>query len=69
MKSTPEAPIQKSFVGTIGSFLTADSRLIRFGLGQLTAGIHEVRVDFPATGESVVLNDVEVNQVLEVVEP
>jgi hypothetical protein len=69
VKSTPEAPIQKSFVGTIGSFLTADSRLIRFGLGQLTAGIHEVRVDFPATGESVVLNDVEANQVLEVVEP
>lgn len=69
VKVTPEAPVRKSFVGTIGSFLTADSRLIRFGLGQLAAPIHEVRIDFPATGKSVVVNDVDANQILEVVEP
>jgi hypothetical protein len=66
---TPTSPVQKSFVGTIGSFLTADSRLVRFGLGQVTGLVHEVRVDFPATGKSVVLNDVEPNMVVEIEEP
>ena len=69
VKATPESSVRKSFVGTIGSFLTADSRLIHFGLGQLTAPIHEVRVDFPASGKSVVLNDVDANEILEVKEP
>jgi len=69
LKATPTSPVRKSFVGTIGSFLTADSRLIRFGLDVLAAPIHEVRVDFPATGKFVVLNDVDANRVLEVVEP
>lgn len=69
VKATPEAVVQKSFVGTIGSFLTADSRIMRFGLGRLVSPLHEVRVDFPASGKYVLLNDVEPNQVLDVVEP
>jgi enediyne biosynthesis protein E4 len=69
VKVTPTSPVQKSFVGTIGSFLTADSRFVRFGLGQVTGLVHEVRVDFPATGKSVVLNDVEPNMVVDVEEP
>jgi hypothetical protein len=38
-------------------------------LGQVTGLVHEVRVDFPATGKSVVLNDVEPNMVVDVEEP
>lgn len=65
----PEGPVQKALVGTVGSFLTADSRLAHFGLGQLPQKIHQVIVDFPASKKQVVLSDVEPNQVLEVVEP
>lgn len=64
-----EGPIQKALVGTTGSFLTADSRLVHFGLGQLHDEIHEVVVDFPATKRQVVLNDVKPNEVLEILEP
>jgi hypothetical protein len=64
-----EGPIQKALVGTTGSFLTADSRLVHFGLGQLHDKIHEVVVDFPATKRQVVLNDVKPNEVLEILEP
>lgn len=67
--TVPDGPIQKALVGTTGSFLTADSRLVHFGFGQLKDKIHEVIVDFPATKKQVVLNDVDANQVLEVTEP
>ena len=67
--AVPDGAIQKALVGTTGSFLTADSRLVHFGFGQLKDKIHEVVVDFPATKKQVVLNDVDANQVLEVTEP
>mgnify|MGYP006269272027 CR=1 FL=1 len=69
VRAVAEGPIQKAFVGTTGSFLTADSRLVHFGLGQLHERIAEVTVDFPATKKKVVLNDVDANQILQVVEP
>jgi hypothetical protein len=61
--------IQKGIVGTIGSFLTQDSRLMRFGFGNLQANIAEVTVEFPASGRRVTLTDVEPNQLLVVAEP
>jgi hypothetical protein len=62
-------PIQKGIVGTIGSFLTQDSRLMRFGFGNLQANIAEVTVEFPASGRRVTLTDVKPNQLLVVEEP
>jgi enediyne biosynthesis protein E4 len=67
--ATPDGPIQKALVGTTGSFLTADSRLVHFGLGALKDKVHEVTVDFPASKKRVVLSDVDADQILEIAEP
>ena len=58
--------VLKAFVGTTGSFLTQDGATKHFGLNNLKGKIWSVKVDFPATKQSVVLNNVKPNQVLTV---
>ena len=69
VRGAADGPLQKAVVGTTGSFLTQDSRLVRFGLGNLDGEIAEVTVDFPASGRQVRLENVEPNRVLTVEEP
>ena len=69
VRATEEGPIQKGIVGTVGSFLTQDSRTMRFGFGRLDAPLAEVVVRFPASGREVRLQNVEPNRVVTVEEP
>jgi hypothetical protein len=66
---TEGAAVMKSFVGTTGSFLTQDGATKHFGLNNFKGKIWSVKVDFPATKKSVVLNNVKPNQVVTVREP
>ena len=59
----------KAFVGTTGSFLTQDSNVSHFGLGNFRGKITSIKVEFPATKKSVVLKDVKPNQVITISEP
>ena len=69
VRAIPDGPLQKGIVGTIGSFLTQDSRTMRFGFGRLDAPVAEVVVKFPASGREVRLTDIDPNQVIIVDEP
>ena len=66
---TEGAAVMKAFVGTTGSFLTEDGATKHFGLNDFKGKIWSVKVDFPATKKSVVLNNVKPNQVVTVTEP
>jgi hypothetical protein len=61
--------IMKAFVGTTGSFLTQDGQVTHFGLNNFRGKVDSVKVEFPASKKSVVLTDVEPNQVLTIKEP
>ena len=66
---TEGAAVMKAFVGTTGSFLTQDGATRHFGVNNLKGEIWSIKVDFPATKKSVVLKNVEPNQVITVMEP
>lgn len=69
VRATADGAMQKGIVGTVGSFLTQDSRTMRFGFGRLDGPVAEVVVSFPASGREVRLTDVEPNRVVTVEEP
>ena len=56
-------------MGTTGSFLTQDGAVKHFGLNNLKGKIASIKVEFPSSKKSVVLNGVETNRVITVTEP
>jgi hypothetical protein len=69
VRATEGGPRQKGIVGTVGSFLTQDSRTMHFGFGRLDDPIAELVVRFPASGREVRLENLEPNRVITVEEP
>ena len=61
--------VLRGFVGTTGSFLTQDGAVKHFGLNNLKGKIASIKVEFPSSKKSVVLNDVKTNQVITITEP
>ena len=66
---TEGGDVMKAFVGTTGSFLTQDGASEHFGLNDFKGKIWSITVDFPASKKSVVLENVEPNQVVTIREP
>ena len=61
--------VLRGFVGTTGSFLTQDGAVKHFGLNNLKGKIASIKVEFPSSKKSVVLNDVKTNRVITITEP
>jgi hypothetical protein len=56
-------------VGTTGSVLTQDGATKHFGLNDFKGKIWSIKVDFPASKKSVVVENVKPNQVVTITEP
>lgn len=69
LRAVEDGPVQVRQVGVRSHFLGEGELTLHFGLGPDAPPVHELTVEWPASGEQVTLNDLAVNEQIEVVEP